>query len=336
MTNYERPTVRPTLTFACELEPERLAVLVDTPGVIEHLLALDATVSLGLLDLGPERAKIVRRLNDAGVPLVAWLLLPKEEGYWFHAGNVAQATARYDAFERWTAEHGLRWTGVGFDVEPDYREMRHIAAGRAWRLLPRIVGRWFTAKKAARAESAYAGLVARAKEAGYRTESYQIPFVVDDRRAGARTVHRALRLVDLPVEREILMLYTSMVRRIGPGMLWSYGPDAGGIGVGSTGGGVEMPGEPPPLTWEELARDLRLARAWTDEVFVFSLEGCVEHGFLDRIVDFDWGVAVEPPLEEAARVDRLRQVARGLLLVTRQGRWAGAALVVVLWLLTRR
>jgi hypothetical protein len=72
----------PRLTFFCELETADLQALFEDGSVIEDLQSLNAAVSLGLLDLKPERAEIVRRLNRAGLPVTAWLLLPKEQGYY--------------------------------------------------------------------------------------------------------------------------------------------------------------------------------------------------------------------------------------------------------------
>jgi hypothetical protein len=41
------------LTFACELEADALLTLLANPVVIDDLLALEATVAVGLLDLSP-------------------------------------------------------------------------------------------------------------------------------------------------------------------------------------------------------------------------------------------------------------------------------------------
>jgi len=115
------------LTFACELETDELQELFADAAVVDTLVELGAGVSLGLLDLSAERAALVRRLNDTGVPVTAWLLLPKEQGYWFNADNATQATARYVEFKAWTAKHGLRWAGIGVDIEPDFAEMQQLA-----------------------------------------------------------------------------------------------------------------------------------------------------------------------------------------------------------------
>lgn len=85
------------------------------------------------------------------------------------------------------------------------------------------------------------------------------------------------------------MLYSSFIRTLGPGLLWTYGPEADAIAVGTTGGGPDIEGHPqmPVLSWEEFARDLRLARHFTDQVYVHSLEGCVWQGFIGRLGTFD-------------------------------------------------
>src|SRR3712207_8982240 len=45
-----------------------------------------------------QRAAVVRQLNTYGIPTIAWLLLPHDQGYWFNLGNYPQAIARYHAF----------------------------------------------------------------------------------------------------------------------------------------------------------------------------------------------------------------------------------------------
>jgi hypothetical protein len=66
----------PQLTFACELDPARLAALFADSPVIGDLLALGARVALMCSDLSDQRASVVRRLNAAGVPVVGIPLLP--------------------------------------------------------------------------------------------------------------------------------------------------------------------------------------------------------------------------------------------------------------------
>jgi hypothetical protein len=131
---------------------------------------------------------------------------------------------------------------------------------------------------------------------GWKVENYQFPLIADERRAGS-TVLQRLALVDVQTDREVWMIYSSFMRALGPGLIWNYGPEAASIGVGTTGGGPDIPGSPqmPSLSWEELARDLGLARRWSDHLLIHSLEGCVWHGFLSQLRSFDWTALSGPP-----------------------------------------
>jgi hypothetical protein len=302
------------LTFFCELEAEPLRELFADPAVMEHLVGLKASVSLGLLDLGAERASVVRRLHAAGIPVIAWQLLPAEQGYWFNLDNAPQAAARYEAFREWTAAHGLRWDGVGLDIEPDLHELRRLLAGR-WRQLLALLRRLRQRERLRRAREAYEALIARIRADGYRVDTYQLPLIVDERQAGSTLLQRLLGVVDLPAEREVLMLYSSFVRPHGAGLLESYGPQARSIGVGSTGGGVELPGAgaAPPLSWEELSGDLRRARRLCADLHVFSLEGCVRQGFLPQLRAFDWSGPEEAPKTTTRRMKLMRRAGGAVL-----------------------
>ena len=326
----------PELTFFCELEQEALQELFSDPGVIENFVALGASVSMGILDLSPERAEIVRQLNSAGIPLIGWLLLPKEEGYWFNLSNGPQAVARYMDFKVWTLENKLQWRGIGIDVEPDIREMEGLMQGRMAALYP-IARRVLGSRALNDARATYWNLVYQMRMDGYRVDSYHFPFIIDERKAGASLLQRVAGLFDLPSDREVLMLYTSMIRPYGPGVLWSYAPEAESVGVGVTGGGVQMEGvsEIRPLDWVEFSRDLRLARRQTDDIHVFSLEGCVQQGFLERLRTFDWDGPVTLPLDQARKTNVVRKGLQGVLWVSAHPLLVLAGLFGLKWLISR-
>jgi hypothetical protein len=44
-----------------------------------------------------------------------------------------------------------------------------------------------------------------------------------------------------------------------------------------------------------LARDLRLARHYCDQILIHSLEGCVWQGFLPRLRSLEWADEARPP-----------------------------------------
>lgn len=332
------PASPPVLTFACELDPAWLTALFADPAVIGDLLALRARVALMLSDFSGERAQVVRQLNDAGVPVVGIPLLPLDQGYYFTADNAAQAAGRYQQWKAWTRKHGLAWAGVGLDIEPDarvYLQIMDNPRGPVPMLLPRLSGR----DRSQRARAAYTELVDLIRADGWMVENYQFPLIADERRAGSTLLQR-LALVDVRTDLEVWMIYSSFMRALGPGLIWSYGPEAAAIGVGTTGGGRDIPGSPqmPSLSWEELARDLRLARHWCDQVLIHSLEGCVWHGHLGRLRGFDWtGIAAPPPGMRAASA--LRRSLRAMLRASAHPRAALTGALAVCWLialLTRR
>ena len=279
----------PDLTFYCELEAEALKKLFESRFVLDDLKTLNARLSLGILDLSDERAQVVKKLNKLGVKVVAWLLLPKDEGYWFNLDNFAQASNRYDAFKTWTEANKLKWDGIGLDIEPDINAMQELKH-KKWAMFPDLFKRLLDSKRVKQAQEAYRGLVDRMHADGFFVESYHLPLIVDERKAHSTVLQRLAGLVDLEVDHEVLMLYSSFMRPHGQKILWQYADEADSIGIGNTGGGVDLEGviDVPPLTWEEFSKDLRLAYASGKPVHIFCLEGCVAQGFLSRLVTFDW------------------------------------------------
>jgi len=244
---------RPRITFACELSSERLDDLFADGSIVAGLQALDSRVALALAAFTPERAGVVRRLNDEGVPVVAIPLLSFDEGYYFTADNFLRAADRYEEWKAWTDEQRLAWDGVGLDIEPDVRLYQQIA-DNPWGVIPMLLPRIFQRDRPQRAAVAYAGLVARIRADGWQVENYQFPPMADERRAGSDLLQRLAGLVEVTTDREVSMLYSSFLRSMGPGMIWSYGPAASAIAVGSTGGAPDIPGHPqvPSLGWDEL------------------------------------------------------------------------------------
>ena len=304
----------PRLTFYCELEAPALQELMVSQ-VIADLKALKASVSLGILDLSPERAEVVGQLNKAGIPVIAWLLLPKEDGYWFNIYNAAQAAARYESFKTWTAEYGLQWGRVGMDIEPDINELSELVK-RNFRVVPDILRRVVSQRHLRQARQAYMDLVGQIHADGYPVDNYQLPLMADERSAHSTLIQRLGGLVDLKVDREVWMLYTSLLRPNGAGMLASYAPEAQSVGVGITGGGVELTADIPPLTWDEFSRDLRLAWYSCDDLHIFSLEGCVRQGYLERLKSFAWDFPLILPEKGMARVESLRKLLQTVLWIS--------------------
>jgi hypothetical protein len=236
-----------------------------------------------LSDYSAERAQVIQQLNQAGIPVVAISLVPAEDGYYLTADNLPQAQLSYERWKAWTAEHGLVWDGVELDLEPEARVYQQVI-DNPWRLPAMLLPRLFDSQRPRRAQAAYAQLVHRIRAEGWPVENYQFPLIADERRTGSTLLQRLMGIVDVATDREVWMLYNSFLRTLGPGLLWSYGPEATAKPVGAAPGGPDVPGHPqmPTLSWDELTRDLRLARGWSDDLYIHSLEGCVWQGFLGR------------------------------------------------------
>jgi hypothetical protein len=288
------------LTFACELDAPALAELF-TPAVIDDLLDLQAQVSIGLLDMTIERAQTVKVLNAANIPLIAWLLLPREQGYWSNIENAEQTVSRYQEFKEWTRLHDLHWSGVALDIEPSISNFQGLLRDR-WVYVAGLLERPNTNTTLQHAEFKYSQLVRSMRNDGYYVYSYNVPLILDERRAGSSLLRRTLGLVDVGADRDMFMLYSSLLGKLGSGLLRSYGHESEMIGIGSTGGGVDL-GELlslPPLTWEELCQDLRTAMKWTGDIFL---------GYLRRLKTRDWD-EVAP---KGARGTRIVNLERALL-----------------------
>jgi hypothetical protein len=307
----------PHLTFFCELDPQPLQELFFSKTLVKQLQQLNACVSLGLIDLSPQRAETVRFLNRQGIPVTAWLLLSKEAGYWCNLDNAQYALHRYHEFRSWSENEGLTWNWIGLDIEPDLKMLQILAKNKH-----KGIQQFLQKANRHRLENGkciYNSLLEDIHNDGYRIESYQFPFIVDERKANSHLIQRLTGVLDLPVDREVLMLYSSFYPGIGPALLCSYGKAAQGIGLGSTGGGVTMEGlaNPHPLDALQFQRDLLLAAKASPWLYVFSLEGCVRQGFLEKLIEFDWNQEQKKPETKINQVEWIRFFIRGILRFSR-------------------
>jgi len=304
---------RPHLTFFVELASEPLARLFSTPGVIDYLARERCAISMGILDLSVERASIVRELEARGVPVTAWLLLDVAQGYWLNADNPQHGRARYEETVAWAAGAGLTLHRIGLDIEFP-RSDADMLMRRGVRGVFTLLRRRRRAQQVLDAERAYAELIGEIRRGGRVVESYHFPHILDERAAGTTLLRRTFGLVDVPVDVDVFMLYSSYLGRIGA---CAYFADAGTIAVGVTGGGVNAGTAAEAarvLTWERFEADLLAAAAHAREVYIFSLEGCVEQDMLPRLAGFDWN-RLAPPLSpgDARRASGQRWLARTVL-----------------------
>jgi hypothetical protein len=290
---------QPDINFFCELGPMALTEFFDQPDLLDTLAANNYGISLGILDFSPQRAAVVRRLNTRGIRLTAWLLLPPEEGYWFNLQNYPQAVARYETFRQWAIDEQLIFEAVGLDIEPQVSDRTAAQNGNTLHMFSRAAQAQRNALYPA-AHTAYLELTSFIRHDGYEVHTYQYPVIIDDRRAGSTLIQRTIDIVDVPADHEVVMLYSTHFKLLlgsdlDGAFVHSYGQHADGIAVGSTGGGFLDPLKgtvAPRMTLKMFVRDLRIAAQYADAVHVFSLEGCVERGWLPELAAIDWQTPV--------------------------------------------
>lgn len=285
--------------------PDLKALFADTT-LIPTLQTLGAEIRMGMLDLSPERAEVLHRLNESGIPVVAWLLLPEEQGYWFHSGNGEVAIERYRAIKQWADAEGILFKGIGIDLELDMNDVK-LAQSDPWALIRQLPGRLYDKRPIEEGRRVYQRLLGLIEQDGYPVESYYASFVKDETNIGTTSIQQLTKFLDVKMDKEIPMLYTSFMGN--PyGLLKVYALDLNlqYVALGSTGGGVDTTLN--TLTWEQLAHDIRVVAPTVKEIHIFSLEGCIWKGYLPRLVDFDYSVPVVPNEKEVEAAKSMQQM----------------------------
>jgi hypothetical protein len=100
-------------------------------------------------------------------------------------------------------------------------------------------------------------LIGRIQRDGYPVETYQFPFLADERKVHSTLLERLTGIVDLRGDREVFMTYSSFNHPVDSALIWEYGPEAQLLAVGSTAGDPDP--KFGPLNWDEFSRDLIVA-----------------------------------------------------------------------------
>ena len=317
----------PRVVFATEGTTEGLNAILAKPEVIAELQKMHAGMALATEEMSPERARIVEKLNEAGIPATAWLTLPKQQGYYVNASNAEQTALRFEAFEEWSAKYRLRWAGVGLDIEPNIREFMSFLKGDKLGLAWTLFKRYFELGQVNRARAEYAALIRKMQADGYSVETYQFPFLADERKEHTTVLERLLGIVDVRGNVEVLMVYTSFHPSLDSAMIWAYGPDAQALAVGVTSG-TPMGPSFSPLEWPELSRDMIVASHYTRTIGVYNLEGCVAKGFLPKIQNLNWDQAVTIPAADAQRAVLIRSRVQSVLWIVAHLLYFAAAIMM--------
>ncbi len=324
------PHEEPQLFFFCELSGTALLSLLDRLDVLNLLATRACGVALALPVFDDGYAAATRVLNAHDIPVVAWLTLPADEGLAFNLQNYPRAAACYQMFHAWAQAHGLRFAAVGFDMEPPLSDTLFVGWGGVREIARRI---WLARDNALfpAARMAYLELMAVARRDGYEVHAYQIPLIADDRRVGTTLLQRALDIVDLPADIEVLMCLSETAPEwFSSALIAAYGPSADALAVGRSSSSDAA------LQWDDVQRDLLLAAAYTDTIYIATLEQCVVGGYLERIAALDWNTPVRIALFPYAVLWSMRLLMLIGLVIARYGKtalaWLGWLIALILWL----
>ncbi len=263
---------------------------------------------------------------------MAWLLLPKDKGYWFNSRNGDAAIARYEEVKKWAGENGLVFKGMGLDLELDYNDIV-LWKQHKWRLLGKLIHRLYDKASVKNGKEKYDSLINMIRKDGYPVETYYVPFVRYEAQSGKTSLEQLTGFLDLTSDKDIPMLYSSFMGNA-YGMLKVLAIDEHlkYIAIGSTGGGFDTTLH--TMTWNDLARDLRLASQTADEIHIFSLEGAVHKGFLKKLAGFNYNVAVAPQPTEVKQVESLKsKVAAISTILSYPTLFLAGVLIIILLLL---
>ena len=296
---------KPVISFFNEMNSRDLAIMFEDTTIIETLKKMNAEVRMGLVDLTYDRAEVVKKLNAAGIPVVAWLLLPEDEGYWFNSSNGLLAIKRYRDMKQWAEFNELEFKAIGIDLELDINDGKLIQQN-PWNILWMVPPRLYDKSEIEKGRREYAQLIETMQQDGYVVESYYASFIKDETKIGNTAIQQATKFLDIKTDKEIPMLYSSFFGNP-DGYYKVYGEDMGlkAVGVGSTGGGVDT--TLPTLSYEQLVHDISMASKFADEVHVFSLEGCVKKGYLMKLADQQFNDKLDFNQEQIQAVQKIQK-----------------------------
>jgi hypothetical protein len=334
--SVEGSGVQPQLGFACcDQGIARMQALFAHPDVVADLKSLHAQVAVAIADFSPERAKVVRMLNQQQIPVIAGLMLQAKDGPYFNADDVAEAPAQIAAFEKWTHDNGLHWAAVGIDIEPNFGELAALRS-HPWRLVTTLVPDAFDSKRVERAQEEYSALIRQIQSQGYSVETYTLPYGPVEQMVHTTVVDRLLGTVDVKGDENDLMIYTSYARPVGSAIIPDLGPDAQGIIVGITDGPPPSGSGFGPLDWDEFSSDLIVASHFAHHLGVYNLEGCVQQGFLQRLTAMDWGRTVFISAASVSRAKRhVMAFAIALWILAHLLYFIAAIFLLAIWLFWR-
>lgn len=243
-------------------------------------------------DFGPlhpgaqsDAVALVRKANSLGVPVIGWIVVPPEQGYWAYQGNAQVTFEAVKAWTAWKTTRHLRFEAVALDQEFSSQNLRAYVAALTGQD-PEKLSSWMRGNVDPPAQCAalrtYRDLISWAHRAGVRVDAAEAPMVVDDLADGKLALQNALQIAGSSpgYDRLYLMAYRSavgeMARDPGPAYASSYYTAMqkyfGASGQVSLG----IPGEGAYAALAPLVNDVRmLVGLGAKQIPIYSLEAMV-------------------------------------------------------------
>lgn len=267
---------------ANKTRPEALKELLNEK-VCDLLETKHWGISLASIHLDEATAKVVQKINkdNPHLPIVMWITLPDEDGYWLNETNI-QITRRFTKdLENWVNQYKLNITGFGFDIEPPLDVMKNALKGPK-NLALTIIDQQKKIHHNPQIRENFSqqlnDIISDVKHHGIPTEAYVLPW-------GWANLLGIIQKSD--ADYTFSMIYTDIATepfaRLIPKLLrkGQY-PAFGGVGLafndGSLLGRDLIPGKVPKLnTQKELQRDMNIVAKMNpsnlDRFRIFALTG---------------------------------------------------------------
>lgn len=276
-----------SISFFSEIQGYRLLELLNDNN-IEQLKRLNASIRMGITDVSDSRAKVVQRLNEAGIPVTAWLLLPKKDGYWLNASKGEKASKRYREFSTWTKNNKLKWERIGFSFEPEAYDSK--ITSRSYVSIAQVFFKRLLKNNSQElAKSEYPAVLGSIKNDGYRIETYISPYEYDANVTECNSWYNINGTFLPPSHEEIPIFFNhygaSDKHALAQHIVYGRQNHAKTVLIGSMN-----PNKPlskienaHPLNLEQIYHHLQVAQPRGVNIAIYGLEGAIKQGILEKL-----------------------------------------------------
>lgn len=306
------------VSFLTELSGADLDKLLSEGPLLKDLATLKASLRMAITDMSPERVSALRKLSSAQIPVHAWLVVTKEDGFWANVATQKAYHKRYQAFLDWTARETISWKSVCITMMPPredataLKEAKDSLKGKIALLKLSMARLLDWGGEFEEAVASYEDLVRTMQADGFSVEAHYAPVVLDEFRANTISLQKMLGIVQLNTSTNLAIIHRRLVGDY-PNIIAYidlYAPDAKGIIVGHTAKYRLLDGRENDkiLDWQELSRCIIFATKKNIPLHIATLEGCIEQGIISKMKDFviptNFSLDIE---EEKQRITKMRE-----------------------------